>query len=446
MTRTITLVASCLALLAAVAPAPVHGQSALDGFNPGANFTVSAVALQPDGKIVVGGIFTTLGGGGTGTTSRAFLGRLHADGALDLTFNPGASGPIWALAVQPDGRILVGGGFTRLGGGATTPRSFIARLHADGSLDTTFDPGANGQVSALALQPDGKILVGGGFTMLGGGGTGTTARNGIARLHPDGSLDANFNPGAVGGVNALVLQPDAKILVGGTFELLGGAPRSNIGRLLPGGALDATFDPGANGTVLTMALEPDGQILLGGRFSALGGGGTGSTPRRGIGRVHAAGALDTTFDPGANDVVTAIEVQPDGKTLVGGYFTTLGGGGNGTTARSHIGRLHPDGSIDVAFDPGINNPSALGVPGTFAGTVYDWAVQPDGKILLVGTFSTLGGGGTGTSPRSFIGRLYPDGRVDADFNPGTNGGAYALAVQPDGKILVGGSFTMMGGP
>ena len=140
---------------------------------------VQALALQADGKILVAGSFTTIGGGGTGTTTRNTLARLNADGSLDPSFNPGANGQVVALAVQADGKILVGGGFTTLGGGGTgtTARSCIGRLNADGSLDTSFDPGAKAEVLALAVQPDGKILVGGLFTTLGGGGTGTTTRN-----------------------------------------------------------------------------------------------------------------------------------------------------------------------------------------------------------------------------------------------------------------------------
>ena len=132
---------------------------------------VDAVAVQADGKILVGGVFTTLGGGGTGTTPRNRIGRLNADGSLDTSFDPGANGAVDAVAVQADGKILVGGGFTMLGGGGTgtTPRNRIGRLNADGSLDTSFNPGANDSVHAVAVQADGKILVGGGFTTLGGG-------------------------------------------------------------------------------------------------------------------------------------------------------------------------------------------------------------------------------------------------------------------------------------
>ena len=214
---------------------------------------------QPDGQILVAGAFTGLGGG-TGSTLRNRIGQLHPDGSLDTTFDSGANGSVFAMAVQPDGKILVGGGFTALGGTAPTVRNRIGRLHPDGSVDTTFNPGANSLVYALALQPDGKILVGGVFTMLGGGGTGTTVRNHIGRLNPDGSLDTTFNPGADLGVLALKLLPDGKILVGGNFSTLGGGGtgttvRNRIGRLNANGSLDTTFNPGASTTVWAFALS-----------------------------------------------------------------------------------------------------------------------------------------------------------------------------------------------
>src|SRR6266852_4801383 len=157
-------------------------QSAVDGFDPGADRNVKALAVQPDGKIIVGGTFSTLGGGGTGTTTRKRIGRLNPDGTLDLSFNPGANDVVDALAVQADGKIVVGGFFTTLGGGGsgTCVRNHIARVNPDGTLDMTFNPGANDRISAIALQPDGKILVGGNFTTCGGGGIGTVARSCIA--------------------------------------------------------------------------------------------------------------------------------------------------------------------------------------------------------------------------------------------------------------------------
>ena len=435
---------SIFVLLAGEAPL-ARAQSALDGFDPGAggNFPfVNALAVQADGKILVGGSFTTLGGGGTGTTTRNYLGRLNPDGTLDTSFNPGADSTVNALAVQADGKILVGGTFTTLGGGGfgTTTRNKIGRLNPDGTLDSSFNPGANTAVNALAVQADGKILVSGTFTTLGGGGFGTITRNRIGRLNPDGSLDATFNPGADNHIFALAVQADGKILVSGIFTTIGGGGtgttmRNRIGRLNPDGSVDTSFDPGANGNIDALAVQADGKILVVGYFTALGGGGTGTTTRNKIGRLNPDGTLDTSFDPGANNPVYALAVQADGKIVVGGQFTTLGGGGTGTTTRNNIGRLNPDGTLDTSFDP---DPGANSF-------ITALAVQADGKILVGGRFTTLRGGGPGTTPRNNIARLETDGRLDRTLNinlviPPT-GFVNAIAVQPDGKILIGGTFT-----
>src|SRR5438445_1432191 len=99
-----------------------RAQSAVDGFDPGADRNVKALAVQPDGKIVVGGTFSTLGGGGTGTTTRKRIGRLNPDGTLDLSFNPGANDIVDALGIQAHGKIVVGGDFNMVAGGGTGPR------------------------------------------------------------------------------------------------------------------------------------------------------------------------------------------------------------------------------------------------------------------------------------------------------------------------------------
>ena len=173
--------------------AVVHAQTAYDGFDPGANNTVLTFAIEADGRILVGGAFTTLAGGGTGTAARHHLGRLNISGSLDTSFDPGANERVYAFAAQPDHKIVVGGVFTMLGGGGagTTSRHRIARVNADGTLDATFDPDANGDVYALALQPDGRILVAGAFTAIGG-----FPLSRIARLNADGSVDATFTPAA----------------------------------------------------------------------------------------------------------------------------------------------------------------------------------------------------------------------------------------------------------
>ena len=345
-------------LLRAQSPLP-------DNFNPGANGSVSSLAVMADGKILVGGGFTTLSG-----QVRNRIGRLNPNGTLDTGFNPGADGVVSSLAVQADGKILVGGRFTTLDG---QMRHYIGRLNWDGTLDVGFNPSCSAYVESLAVQPDGKILVGGAFTSLGG-----QTRNYVGRLNPDGTLDTGFNPGAGRTVNSLAVQADGKVLIGGSFTALGGETRNRIGRLNSDGTLDTGFNPGASDSVSSLVVQTDGKILVGGVFRQLGG-----RTRGYIGRLNINGTVDTDFNPGANYVVSSMALQTDGKILVGGLFDTLGG-----QARNHIGRLNPDGTLDTGFYPG----ASLGVSSL--------AIQADGKILVGGPFGVLGG-----QIRSSIGRL-----------------------------------------
>ncbi len=342
---------------------PANSQTP-DAFNPGASNTVYAIALQADGKVLVGGDFTALAG-----QPRSFLGRLNADGSLDLYFSPGASSTVRCLAVQSDGKILVGGLFISLGGQV---KNGIGRLNADGTLDATFNPEPNNAVNCLTLQPDGKILLGGAFTSVAG-----QTRNRLARLHPDGTLDGAFNPNVSNTVSCLVVQPDGMILLGGNFTGIGGALRSRIARLNPNGSLD-TFNPGSGGTVVALALQADGRILAGGGFTTLAG-----ASRSRIARLEPDGTLDFNFDPGASATVQSLVAQADGRLVVAGNFRTLGG-----QACDRIGRLNNDGSLDPSFNPGASN------------SVYALAVQPDGKVLAGGQFTSLGG-----QPRNYLGRL-----------------------------------------
>src|ERR1700693_2331751 len=154
--------------------AAVRGQSALDGFDPNANGRVDVTVVQPDGKILIGGDFTTLSPNGGVAVTRNYIARLNPDGTLDTAFNPNANGNVLSIAVQGDGKILAGGGFSSIGG---ETRNFIARLDATTGLANSFDPNASLYVDAIAVQADGKILGGGFFHTIGG-----QTRNYIARL------------------------------------------------------------------------------------------------------------------------------------------------------------------------------------------------------------------------------------------------------------------------
>ncbi|HMC28068.1 MAG TPA: delta-60 repeat domain-containing protein, partial [Verrucomicrobiae bacterium] len=338
--------------------APLRGQPLLDAFNP--NVTgglIRTIAAQPDGKIVIGGNFTTVG-----TTARTRLARLNANGSLDTTFpNTVANGEVFSLALQADGKIVVGGAFSTLGG---QPHSFLGRLNSDGTLDNAFTVGANDWVRAVAVQIDGKILVGGAFTNLAG-----QSRPYLGRVNADGTLDS-FNPQADNQVNTISVQTDGTIVVGGFFTALGGQPRNRLGQLTSAGGVILDFDPNVNGAVWSLALDRNSGIIVGGLFTSVQ-----TQPRTNLARLFLSGSVDSTFKPPTDSTVASLAVQPDGKIVAGGNFTNLFGQTN-----KFIGRLNADGSVDTTF-------TNLGANAT----VYSLATQPDGKILAGGGFTTLGG-------------------------------------------------------
>jgi uncharacterized delta-60 repeat protein len=346
----------------------------------GANSTVYALAAQPDGKILVGGKFSMLGG-----EAHAQIGRINADGTLDTSFTAAVGGDtlyglsVRALAVQANNKILVGGAFTRLNG---ITRNYIGRLNADGTLDLDFNPRADNLVEVLVEQADHKILVGGRFSELGG-----EPRSRIGRVNADGTLDLGFDPIADGTVFALAEQDDNKILVGGQFTELVGQTRNNIARLNPTGALDVDFNPNANGVVNALVVLPDNKILIGGGFTSVGG-----VPRNYIARLNPNGSLDTGFDPGANGAIEDILIQPDGKILIGGYFTQFGG-----ATHYRIARLNANGTLDTTFTPGADGVWAYS-------SVRALAVKPNGYIVAGGDFTELN-----AEWRNFLGWLEPDG-------------------------------------
>ncbi len=247
---------------------------AADSFNPDADETVYAIAVQPDGKILVGGQFKTVGG-----MIRSHVARLDpVTGAAD-GFNPNADGTVETVALQPDGKVLAGGVFTAIGG---QTRNRIARLNATTGLADSFNPNADFPVRALAVQPDGKVLAGGLFTSIGG-----QTRPKIARLDPGTGLADSFapSPNANSVVSTIAIQADGKILLGGLFSTLapnGGGPitRNNIARLHPEGTLDIGFDANANTHVASIALQTDGKVLTAGGFTTIG-----SQPRSGFARL-----------------------------------------------------------------------------------------------------------------------------------------------------------------
>ena len=279
---------------------------------------VWALGVQGDRKPVPGGRYTII----DGNEIEAF-GRLNADGVFDDTFaiGDGIDGEVFAVAVQTDGAILIGGEFTKIAGQSVRN---IARLNADGTLDETFivEGGADRAVRDLAIQPDGKIVAVGEFGTLGG-----IVRSRVGRLNADGTVDATFAPGA--GANAVVhavgLQEDGGVIVGGEFVIFGGKDFPFVARMNPDGTLDETWGGAAvsiNGAVFDLGTLSDGKVIIGGEFTEITG-----YSRNSFARLHFNGELDRNFDPGegANGPVFSVAIQPDGNILLGGQFTEVGG-------------------------------------------------------------------------------------------------------------------------
>jgi uncharacterized delta-60 repeat protein len=344
--------------------------------------TVRALIAQPDGSLLVGG-------------SPWGIARVTASGQLDATFassQTGVGGQVNALCVQPDGKILVGGAALTYQGVALP--ATLMRLYADGTRDQTFlantPPGAGitEATLALALQSDGRVLVGGTFTAFGGN---ASAPANLVRLNPNGSLDQTFNPsgqGANAPVQALAVQPNGLILVGGQATAYNGQAASPdyIFRLQPDGTLDAGFNAtfmgsqvlGTDAPVMAIALQADDQIVLGGSFTRYNGRPTSAR----VLRLHADGSFDSSFNSGqqgANAPVRAVAVQPNGHLLLGGDFTSYNGQPN---VPARLLRLTADGALDTSFNPGGAGAAA---------TVYTIATLPDAKILVGGAVGAYNG-------------------------------------------------------
>lgn len=390
----------------------------------GANSYVKTISIQSDGKLILGGSFTTYNG-----VRRKYITRLNVDGNIDLSLNAGtgANDEILTTQIQNDGKIIIGGQFSSYN---STLINAIARLNFDGTLDGSFNSGtgANSGVLTTSIQSDGQILIGGYFTSYN-----EIARGGIARLNSDGTLDATFNPGS-GANNSVItssIQSDGKIIIGGNFTNYNGTAINRIARLNTNGGLDSSFNPGigASSYVRTSCIQSDGKIIIGGEFLFYNG-----IARNRIARLNVDGTLDLTFNSGsgANNIVYTTSIQSDGKIIIGGQFTTYNG-----IATNRIARLNADGTLDATFNVGTGVSSF----------VYSTSIQSDGKIIIGGQFLNYNG-----TARKCIARLNDDGTLDSTFNPGTGAkndnnvtSIWATSIQSDGQIIIGGAFTSYDG-
>ncbi len=387
-----------------------------NSFNIGTAFTqgsfpgnIQKIIVLNDGKLLISGGFLSFNG-----TANSGLIKLNADGTIDSSFTLGVNlyGVAGDIVVQADGKILVGD----YGSNSLTPK--IRRLNANGSLDTTFNVGAgfDNAVREIVLQPDGKILVSGFFSTYKGASV-----NKLVRLNSDASLDLNFS--LVGqnstliqsGISRVFVTSSNKIVVTGNFATYNGTAVSNMIRLNLDGTLDFQYTIPNAELVSHFAFLQSGKILVQGKY---------------LYKMNPDSSLDETFDlaEGFDLEVRNIEVATGNKLFISGSFDTFKG-------YSHKGlvKLNPDGKRDFSFARGL-----------FAGgTISLTKLQPDGKLLVGGTFTTF----NGVAVKKIV-RLNADGSLDNTFNAGGtgvlnfSGGVFSISVQSDGKIVIGGSFTI----
>jgi uncharacterized delta-60 repeat protein len=380
---------------------------------------VNSMVLQADGKLIIAGSISYYG-----NYPVNHILRVNTDGSRDAGYTnltKAFDATVNVVALQPDGKILVSGVFGRYNG---DPAKQLIRLNADGSRDSSFalagtgftydQPYWNSSVKAIAVQTDGKIVLGGEFTTFNGQ---TVSR--IMRLNSNGSRDTSFlGTGFNDTVNEIVLQPDGKIIVRGIFSTYNGIACEKIVRLNANGARDTSFTSALNTiAAYDVALQSDGKILAGGNFSTT----INSVLVKTMIRLNANGTHDTSFTFGPTaDAINKLAVQADGKIVV------LIAGMTGNTSE-HLERLNANGTLDTGFSYPTPGPTHV---------AYDFTMLPDGKVLLVSYNSNA-------TTIHKLERLNTNGSTDPAFDSGVGftGQIYRTLIQPDGKILLGGGFT-----
>lgn len=355
-----------------------------------------------------------------------FTAAFAGESDIDLTYLPTVNNVVFSIAMQPDGKAVIGGNFTTVNG---QTRNYVARLNLNGTTDTTFPVATpNLSVTQVLRQPDGKIIVTGGFTTFNG-----TAHGRIVRLNADGTIDPTFVApvGTDNTILAVALMSNGQILIGGDFTTYNGVAKPNIARLNSDGSLDPSFTVSlvpntASGSVRVLVPQTSGTIYVGGGFSSVSG-----ATRNSIARLNANGTLDTTFNPGTADYTFVNSILPlaSGQVMVGGSFVSFAGPPN----RNALARLNSNGTLDTTFNANLAT----------SNNVYQMMPQTGGRIILIGSITTVGG-----TPHGGIVRINADGTSDATFNTGntgSNGTINCAALQPDGKILIGGQFLSYNG-
>jgi len=381
MKKTILVVFLCITSSLSIAQSVLYDQSLSQG--SGFNGPVYAVAVQDDGNIIVGGQFTNYRG-----ITVSNLVRLFPDGALDNSFNIGlgVTGPVYALHVENTGHVLAGGNFTFF------TYNNILRVRADGDVDYGFSNNGNfnGPVYALTTDANGFIYAGGDFSTYN-----STAASKLVKLDPSGmlmtgfisALGTGFNNGAV---KALAVTASGNVLVGGSFTSFNDL--TSVKRLLKLnslGILDLTFSTNlglVNGDVHAIAIYSGGDIVVGGSFTQIG-----VSSLSGIAMVQETGNLLTLVfsqsGSGFDGSVNALAISPSNKIYATGDFNVY----NGNAARG-VARITANG----AFDTEYNVEQGLSGGLTIGKTV---ALQTDGRLLVGGNFQGFNGVSVGNFAR-----------------------------------------------
>jgi len=386
---------------------------------------VHAVAIQPvvnwqgeiEENIIIGGDFNAYN-----TVARNKIARINPDGSLDQFFDVGSGADdfISSILVRSDRKILIGGGFTSFNG---TVRYSLAQLDDNGALDMTFDvgSGANGAVRAMAFVGVGEslgvedkrsLVVAGDFTTFNG-----VQSTRVARVLFTGELDGSLlmREGPNGSVYTVAVQGDGKIIIGGDFTRFDEYSRGRIVRINVDGTIDERFEAiiGADDTVYSIFLQPDGKILLGGSFKTIN-----AVPRNGIARLNADGSVDESFDPGKGFEAPVFHVSATGRSFewpiggdeggtvtvfvnvrvyAGGLFTEYNG-----TRRMGIARLYGNGTLDTTFmDTAYNQfaglqKESINAPANHISSlvVTSSTNRIGGDVIIGGSFEQIGGGFT----------------------------------------------------
>jgi hypothetical protein len=397
-----------------IAKLSTSGTGAADAmWDPSADGDVRVIALDSTGAVYAGGNFENAGGG-----AHERLAKLSptGTGAAIASWNASASDFVYALAFDADDNLYVGGEFARADGDT---RLAFTKLAPDGSLVAGFQTDAEmgGFAFAFAVQPDGGTIVGGNFRK-----AGQDVRWNLLRLKPDRTLDPAWAPVADDEIDALLAAPDGSVYVGGMFLTLNGVARDRLAKLGSGGAVDPDWNPAPSAQVSELARAGDGSIYAAGGFTSIGG-----VPRSGIAKLApgGTGAVDAGWNPTLDNIVRSIAIGSDGSVYIGGDFMHAGG-----LARSRLAKLSgATGATDPSWDPSADS------------FVYALALG-NGALYAGGAFSTIGG-----LTRPGIARLAAtgSGAADASWNAQAGGSVYALGIDAAGDVYAGGSYGMIGG-